>query len=570
MSKQESIGMLSTLYLDKGDGKLEEFYAKREQEIAMNTTEVEGMVASACFLASSEDKNLIKSMFPSYNDRKIENLRERGVFNIDNALITSAYPLLGKNIPLEWAIGLSDIAKAVVSLIETKESYINERRLNAFISSEQYRNVFPSLEGEALSCLTGKIIESLFELEILKKQKRRIKLDRKKAFELISLDEVRLSSYLMFPKLDEWDRKKSFHFIHLIKKIKGAEREEIDVFILRAALISGFSYFKAEELFTFLLLMERDGLISSPIDEKTEGPVLISSDYSVSFLGSASPLIALIAEPVRIDRMKIYQISKESILNAFSLSYTDEEVIRILESVSDYKLSKMLSSRISIWYGEYTRISLERALVLKTDEKCANIIKNIPQMRNYILEELSDGIFIMDSLAEDEWREILKDASFEMMSETKGPEFNYSRYESESPFIELQTFKEINAERRIPYDEKIRRRLLSEIREKEPMLRKIREMLVLSGVIFDSTQLERPLHIETADAFNYMEKHRLIERAYKDKSLVLVVENHSGKIAAGNVEMVESFEEGDHMVLGHKMLSISRLYRVALLPSSLL
>ena len=67
-----------------------------------------------------------------------------------------------------------------------------------------------------------------------------------------------------------------------------------------------------------------------------------------------------------------------------------------------------------------------------------------------------------------------------------------------------------------------------------------------------------------------MEKHRLIERANKDKSLVLVVENHSGKIAAGNVEMVESFEEGDHMVLGHKMLSISRLYRVALLPSSLL
>ena len=188
MSKQESIGMLSTLYLDKGDGKLEEFYAKREQEIAMNTTEVEGMVASACFLASSEDKNLIKSMFPSYNDRKIENLRERGVFNIDSALITSAYPLLGKNIPLEWAIGLSDIAKAVVSLIETKESYINERRLNAFISSEQYRNVFPSLEGEALSCLTGKIIESLFELEILKKQKRRIKLDRKKKFPFHSSD----------------------------------------------------------------------------------------------------------------------------------------------------------------------------------------------------------------------------------------------------------------------------------------------------------------------------------------------------------------------------------------------
>ena len=569
MSKEESERILSSLYLVK-DGKFDEFYLENETAIASNVTEEEGEVISSCLLSSSLDKNLIRTLFPSYTDRKVENLKQRGLFKIEEDLVASFYPLLGENITPPWALGLSDIYKAIISLIGAKELYRGERRMNAYFSSDEYASVFPSIEKEKLSVLTEKIILSLFELEVLKKEKKHIKLDMKKAFELANLDEIRLSSYLMFPLLDEWVRKKSFYFLHLVKKIRGVREEDAEKYILRAAIIAGYTEFKKEDLYTFLILTNSNGILSSPLDEKTEGPVLISSDYSVSFIGSASPLICLIAEPVRIDRMKIYQITKESILNAFTLSYKDTDVINFLQSVSDYKLSETLSSRISFWYKEYSRITLERALILKTDEKCANIIKSIPQMKNYILDELCPGVFIMDGLAEDEWRDVLREASFDMMSETKGPEFNYSKYESASSFIELQSFKELNATRKVPYNPAIRENLLREIEDREPLDKKIREMMVLSGIIFKEEQLRHKLSIESADAFNYMDKHRIIERAYKDKSMILIVENHSGKIAAGKVEMVETFEEGDHMVLGHKILSISRLYRVALVPSSLL
>lgn len=102
------------------------------------------------------------------------------------------------------------------------------------------------------------------------------------------------------------------------------------------------------------------------------------------------------------------------------------------------------------------------------------------------------------------------------------------------------------------------------------MLRLIKEMMISSGIIFSEEQLKKQIGFESADAFSYMDKHRLLEKALKDKSLAAVVENHSGKTAVGKIEMLESFEDGDHMILSHKVLSVSRLYRCALLPASFL
>ena len=569
MSKDENIRLLEGLYPENGES-LEEFYSRNENEIAANVSDEEGEIISAYHLSGGADKNLLRLIFPSIKERKLENLSERGAFKIRIEKIASIYPLFGKDINVPWTLTLSDVVKAILSLIGIEELYLNERRMSTFFCSPSYHSIFPSLEREELDNLTHKIVSNLFELEILMKEGKRMKMDKKKAFDLMGLDDVRLSSYILFPTLDEWVRKKSFFFIHLIKKIRGIEESRIDEYINRAALISGFSFHNREDLFTLLLLQNHEGMIFSPSDESSEGPAMISNDYSISILGAVPPLISLLAEPVSMDRMKIFRLSKESILNAFRLSYNDKDIIGFLESISDYKLSPMLSERIAIWYGEYSRISFERALILRADEKSAKIIKNLPQMKEYILEDLGGGIFIMDSLSESEWRMVLRNASFDMLSMTKGPEFNYSSYEKEEYFIDSPTLIDLGKERSVPFDEEKRRSLSASLEEKDPLIKRIKEMMITSGIIFSPSQLEKKLEIEIADAFNYGEKHRLIEKAYKDKSLALAVENHNGRTAVGKVEMVESFEEGDHMILSHKVLSISRLYRVALVPASFL
>ncbi len=569
MVKQDLPVMLKDIYLD-GYENLEAFYRDNQELIASNATKEEGMVISASALAGTRDKNLLRSLFPFLTERKLENLKQRGLFDIDKDLIASYYPLLGNNVSIPWTLELTDVVKAIISFIETRELYLNEKKISAFFSRDEYLKTFPSLEKERAGNLTESIVKNLYEIGVLIKEGRRVRLDRKKAFELISLDDAELSSYIIAPTLDEYVRKKSFEFLRLVRKIRGVRKDDADIYITRAQMISGFSFITKEELFHFLILKENDGLVSGSADKKTYGPAVISSDYSVSFSGATPALISTLAEPVSIDRTKIYIISRESILNAFTHSYTSDEIIAFLESVSDNELSKMLKERITFWYEEYSRISLERALVLKADKKTARIIKNIPDMKEYILEEAAEGVFLMDSLSENEWRLILKLASFDMLAPTKGPEFSYSSYEKESAFIESPGCIELNDERMITYDEERRQGLKKSLKDKDPLARRIKEMMISSGVILKKEQAAKALDAETADAFNYPEKLRLLEKACRDKSYAAVVENHSGKTAAGRVEMVESFSEGDHMVLGHKVLSISRLYKVAIVPASLL
>ena len=117
MAKDYSNRLLSTLYGDD----LDEFYRINSLEIASNATDEEGEIITASLLSGSRDKNMMKLIFPSIRERKIENLAERGLFSLDSSLIASYYPLLGKDVDVEWSITLSDVVKATLSLICIKE-----------------------------------------------------------------------------------------------------------------------------------------------------------------------------------------------------------------------------------------------------------------------------------------------------------------------------------------------------------------------------------------------------------------------------------------------------------------
>ena len=82
--------------------------------------------------------------------------------------------------------------------------------------------------------------------------------------------------------------------------------------------------------------------------------------------------------------------------------------------------------------------------------------------------------------------------------------------------------------------------------------------------------LEQKLTIKRADGFFYMDKHKIIDECLKDKSLVLFIEDCKGNIAAGKVQMLESYEDGDHMILSHKMICVSKIYRLLSISEELL
>lgn len=569
MSINESKENLKELY-GLGKKNIIDFYKDNERLIASFVTNEEQLVLSAYALQDEKDKTLLKSIFPFLSDRKLKNMELRGLFDIGEDLIASTYPLFGKKDEKIYKVPLEDIVKCVISLIETKELNLSEARSLRFFSSPSFISIFPSYSEEELTTIVKKIIRSLEDLEIIKRKKNSFKLDRKKAFELIALDEIRLTSYIAWPKLDEWVRKKSFYFITLLKKICNITEDNIGECIKRASLISRFTAFDPDEIFELSLLIKKDGIVSSLAYESPSGPALISSDYSISIIGSYPALLSIFAEPVKIDRVKEFKITKQSILNAFSNGYKKSDIISFFESLSAYSLSEALKERINIWSNEFSRISIERTLVLKADEKTSKLLKALPFFKDYVIEELADNIFSMDALREDEWREKLKNASFEMLSETIGPEFDFTSFERNSSFIDMTVQKELKDEREIKYDEEGKEELLKAIEEKSAIEHAVKAALVRSGVIIKKEMLDQELTIKRADGFFYMDKHKIIDECLKDKSLVLFIEDCKGNIAAGKVQMLENYEDGDHMILSHKMICVSKIYRLLSISEELL
>ena len=176
----------------------------------------------------------------------------------------------------------------------------------------------------------------------------------------------------------------------------------------------------------------------------------------------------------------------------------------------------------------------------------------------------------MDQRGEDEWRRILEKGGFELLAEPDGPEFVKNEKEARQFSSQQVTPIQINEKRQIGYDRQIRESVLEEAVEKDISLRSLKNLLIKSGMICNKEMLCRNLPFLERDAFDYQEKLRMIQYAYRNREFCLQVENHRGQSAIGRVEMVEEFSDGDHMVLGRKVLNISRLYKVRLVPAAYL
>lgn len=123
-------------------------------------------------------------------------------------------------------------------------------------------------------------------------------------------------------------------------------------------------------------------------------------------------------------------------------------------------------------------------------------------------------------------------------------------------------------ERVVPFDSEARQSYAATGGDRS--LDALKTILVRTGIVFDTRMFDRPLPFMERDAFDYQEKLRLIQYAYRNRDFCLQVENHRGQSAMGRVGMVEDYQDGDHMVLARKILNISRLYKVRLIPAAYL
>lgn len=221
----------------------------------------------------------------------------------------------------------------------------------------------------------------------------------------------------------------SFFSIFSILVNTATLTEEVDIKIACriAALKSGLPLPDFDELLTIL---ETVGLTTTPLtsDELIEDPPrltpTIDSDLTISFTqdipvipGKAN--LHSLAIVKKVDIVSSYEINKATILKAFDLGLTVEDILHYLEALTK-NIPQSLKDSLGHWQQEYTAITIYDGIVVKTDERLSRIIDALPTLQPYILATIGPGIYLLSREEEPKWRDILTSTGIGLLPSSIG------------------------------------------------------------------------------------------------------------------------------------------------------
>ena len=194
------------------------------------------------------------------------------------------------------------------------------------------------------------------------------------------------------------------------------------------------------------------------LDDKGKAPsYTITGELLVYFeCDSDDELIYQIAEPVTIDRICVYKITKASIRSAFDNGLTDKTIISKLRSYG--VINSLFESRLSAWREEYEMTQLHDCLYLETSKQQAFIIESVEELKPFIIKKVGTYSFIFRRTRR--VIEILKQSGFDMLCEK---ELSNICEENEEKQLELTHFigNLSFEERAILFDEEYKEKLKS-------------------------------------------------------------------------------------------------------------
>lgn len=555
MKSEDVIKLADTFYLkETGSEKERSLFIKENREsIISSISDDEWKVLSYLELKKGERRENISSLFHLSN-RKINNLIARylitekdGILSNSSTLdASSLYPLFGQKRKNERKLLDLNAVRIISSLAS-----------NGKITSKAVKNLFSQYGIDEK--LSSYVLERLRALRIIKEGEKRIKTDNSRLLSFLSLDTPSLLSYLIGGSWEE-DISKYVHFFSYVFLINGIKKENMEMTMRIIASLSGVSI-EEEKLFLFSVLYEDEGYVYSALDEEKADGITISNDFSITFKNAVPPLIAVSAEPQSCSGINIFTLTKRGIYNALTLSYSSSEIIRYLESISNYELPLSVKSRIDFWAEEFKRIRIINATIIKADSALKTVLMHDKEMEAHILYSFED-VFLLNPYTEDEWRNILILRGFADLPETQGAEFK--RKEKLFP-LENHESEEIKLreEREIEYDEEKKASLVSLLDGFEKKDKNLIRFLISSSIIFDPSLFDRIRMFPSFTAFNYQSKRKCIKSAEANRDYVIQAEDADGRSSVIYVDKTE----GDEIFYKERMIKISKLYSIRVIPS---
>ncbi len=518
------------------------------EELASSVTEEEGAFLTSVFLSGRTD---------AYRPEMAENAAERGlIYPADGRMLLSEaamdtispYPLLGRNAerkPYPEAFFPALLSAAASGALPSDASHW-KRTLSSLIAP-----AFPSAGREEIVQSASAVLHRFAELGIADDDGSTLTLDREEAERFMALPEEEKLALMISPP----SASSLAYSVFLAFQLSGVEKDKAGECIDMIGRITGCPFPDRETLFALPILAEDDGIVSGRRMRKGKAEsIVVSSDFTISYEGCMPASIYLFAELSRCDVTSEWRITRNSMKAAFSLGLTPEDVKDTLERLSQFPLPEMLYPRISSWYSSFSSVRMERAMLLYTDDRNGRIVDALPTMRMHILGKLGENVFLMDPTSEALWRRALENAGFDMLGPASGPAFvQKDRKISQLP-SPSSPFPQLPEKRRIPFARARREEMM------EGAQTELRKALIASGFITDAD--EPTPELDEANGLYYQEKLHIVHSACQGAGK-LYLEDIDGHIAIG---MAEKGQDGDTVIVSGRAMSISRMWKAALLP----
>ena len=378
---------------------------------------------SLLLIAGETSSKQIQSFFPSDSYpivvTKMCGLRDRliilfsdGRYSINPVLedivsdVFDAALLFGENKKKRLSEPFADrnVLSAFLNLLISGAVPVREANTHHFVKSDRLEKVFPQFSKNHSTRMFTLIKDLALKDKAVTIRETRFILDRKRSEALLSLDPLSL----MVRAVHGMERDVMSRILGVLKEHAVSEASLSNLYSILSGADEETSALVLEDISAFGIICKKDGfyyLNQAILSEKQrQSHLSIDSDMEVSFYGipNENDILFMFADIKVCDKLIRYSVTKASFTRALELGLSRNQIQSYL-GIKD-------NEQLRIWENSFSRITLYDGIVIKGDEQIGRLIRMHPEMKKYVICELSDGVFLMERSSYHIWQEILAHA----------------------------------------------------------------------------------------------------------------------------------------------------------------
>lgn len=170
----------------------------------------------------------------------------------------------------------------------------------------------------------------------------------------------------------------------------------------------------------FLVLSKTRYIVNPHLKEQllwkefTEPPLIVQPSFDLTvkpWLNLKDGIkFACLTDIKKFDLYPDFELNRASYTRGHDSKLHSSSIIKTLEELSSRPIPQNILVSVNSWEEDYNRVKIYEGIILSVNPDKRIIIKHLQNLQSFILEELADGVYLMDSNFVKEWKIIIENA----------------------------------------------------------------------------------------------------------------------------------------------------------------